>query len=426
MKKIFTLVFSAYVGLASSQNPANGLQACYPMDNNAQNYASTGSPLNGTLINVTSTTGHTGSSNTAYSLNGTVGSYIELPDNPGLKSDSVFFSGWFRIDSLPSPQYLSGLQYLVYTSNGCISNFEAYSLDTYYEPSVAHHLFRITKSGTNCGYNKPQISSVTPAVVGNWYHVCFYITNSVMKIYVNGVLESSMNHNVQFGYQPGSNVYLGVTNQSNFNRPFKGAVDNVRFYNRELTSQEIMQLYTQDPSCSSISQPVSSFSTSAKEICSGASITFTDQSTNTPTAWNWQFPGGNPASSTQNNPTIFFPLSGVYTVSLVASNAAGAGNTSVQTITVTDCVSISENNTLTSQVNIHPNPAVDRVYVEGLGENTLVVCDLLGKQVHYAKTQVAENSSEIHLQGATPGIYFVKIISPQGNCLNTIKLIWTK
>jgi PKD repeat protein len=419
MKKIFTLFFIAYTTLVNSQNLTNGLQACYPFNNNAQNFATTGSALDGNLVNVTSTTGHTGGSNTAYKLNGTVASYVELPDQPGLKSDSVFFSGWFRIDSLPY------LQYLVYTYNGCLANFEAYSVHTYYESSVGHYIFCLTKSDNSCSYGKPQIFSTIAPTVGNWYHICFYITNSIMKLWVNGTLQSSINHNMQWSYQSGYNVYLGVTNQSNFNYAFNGAIDNVRFYNRELTQQEITKLYTNDPACDYTWQsvPVANFSASKSSICKGNSITFTDQSTNTPSAWNWQFPGGNPSSSALQNPTVNFPSAGIYNISLVSSNAAGA-STSVKTITVTSCgVFITENNFPISQVNIYPNPATDRVYIEHLGENTLLVCDLLGKPVNYIKKQATETICEINVQDAASGIYFVKIVDPKGNYLYNTKLI---
>lgn len=424
MKKIFILFFVSCALLSASQNLTNKLQACYPFNNNAQNFAATGSPLNGTLTNVGSTTGHTGSSNSAYRLNGSVGSYIELPDHPGLKSDSVFFSGWFRIDSLPGINF-PNLEYLVYTSNGCTSNFEAYSLHIYYEASVSNHVFCLSKCGSNCG-NKPQIISLVTPVVSNWYHVCFYITNSVMKLYVNGVFQSSVNHNVPFGYQAGKNVFLGVTNESNFNHPFKGAIDNVRFYNRELSQQEITQLYVQDPTCVELPTPVSTFSASQKKICSGGSITFTDQSLNAPTSWNWQFQGGNPASSTVSNPTVSFPGPGIYTVSLAASNASGSGNSSVQTITVSSCVSIAQNDARLLQITIYPNPAVDRVYVEGLGGNTLVVYDLLGRPVKYNKNQIAENVCEINLPDAMAGVYWLKITNLQMNCLHNTRVILIK
>ncbi len=41
------------------------------------------------------------------------------------------------------------------------------------------------------------------------------------------------------------------------------------------------------------------------------------------TSYQWNFPGGNPASSTQENPTIQYSASGTYTAVLIASNANG-------------------------------------------------------------------------------------------------------
>jgi PKD repeat protein len=417
MKKLLNFFFIFCVTLTNSQNLASGLQACYPLDNNAQNYAPTGASLNGTLVNVSAAPGHTGALNTAYSVNGTTGSYIVLPDHPGLKSDSVFFSGWFRIDSLPNP-----LQYLVYTYNGCNSNFEAYSLHTQYDNVGGHQAFCVTKSDNTCSYSKPQIfSSVTP-VVGNWYHVCFYITNSVMKLWVDGVLQSSLNHNMPFSYQAGYNVFLGVTNQMNFDPPFKGAVDNVRFYKRELTQQEITLLYTRDAACDA-SPPVSAFSGPKTPVCPGINIPFTDQSTNSPTSWSWLFPGGNPGSSQLTNPVVNYASPGVYTVTLVASNAAGASNTTVKTITVNNCVSISENLIPGSDMHFYPNPATRRVYVDGLGEHTLIACDLLGKPVKYFLSRTNENVCEINFQEPVPGIYFIKVIDAAGTCQRNIKMI---
>ena len=58
-------------------------------------------------------------------------------------------------------------------------------------------------------------------------------------------------------------------------------------------------------------------------ICEGSSITFTDQSSNNPTSWNWTFSGGSPGSSTAQNPTVTYNTAGTYTVTLVATNGNG-------------------------------------------------------------------------------------------------------
>ncbi|MGB0523897.1 MAG: PKD domain-containing protein [Flammeovirgaceae bacterium] len=69
--------------------------------------------------------------------------------------------------------------------------------------------------------------------------------------------------------------------------------------------------------------PTANFSASSTTITAGQSINFSDQSSNAPTSWSWSFPGGSPASSTNQNPTITYNTAGTYEVSLTASNNFG-------------------------------------------------------------------------------------------------------
>ena len=63
-------------------------------------------------------------------------------------------------------------------------------------------------------------------------------------------------------------------------------------------------------------------------ICEGGEVTFTDQSWNgTPTQWAWEFPGGTPSTSGDQNPTVTYNTPGVYNVVLTATNQAGSGST---------------------------------------------------------------------------------------------------
>jgi len=80
--------------------------------------------------------------------------------------------------------------------------------------------------------------------------------------------------------------------------------------------------------------PVANFSTPSYSICSGSCISYTDLSTNSPNAWNWQFQGAAVSSSTVQNPSnICYTTPGTYTVSLTASNGSGS-SVAIQTITV--------------------------------------------------------------------------------------------
>lgn len=76
--------------------------------------------------------------------------------------------------------------------------------------------------------------------------------------------------------------------------------------------------------CTSTPQaPVANFTANRTSVCPGNTVTFTDQSTNTPTSWSWTFPGGTPSSSTAQNPTVTYNTPGTYNVTLVATNSLG-------------------------------------------------------------------------------------------------------
>ncbi|WP_296619667.1 alpha-amylase family glycosyl hydrolase, partial [Marivirga sp.] len=61
----------------------------------------------------------------------------------------------------------------------------------------------------------------------------------------------------------------------------------------------------------------------------GEAIQFTDLSNGNPTAWEWNFPGGTPATSTEQNPVIRYTNEGSFDVSLSIQNADGEMETKV-------------------------------------------------------------------------------------------------
>ncbi len=66
--------------------------------------------------------------------------------------------------------------------------------------------------------------------------------------------------------------------------------------------------------------PVVDFSISSALSCTGT-VNFTDNSSNTPTAWSWNF--GDGQTSTQQNPTHTYTSAGTYNVQLTAQNTYG-------------------------------------------------------------------------------------------------------
>jgi len=69
-------------------------------------------------------------------------------------------------------------------------------------------------------------------------------------------------------------------------------------------------------------KPVADFTAASTTIAAGGTVTFTDQSTNTPTGWSWNF--GDGGTSTLQNPSHVYNTAGSYTVSLMATNSFGS------------------------------------------------------------------------------------------------------
>ncbi|MBS1638296.1 MAG: T9SS type A sorting domain-containing protein [Bacteroidetes bacterium] len=80
--------------------------------------------------------------------------------------------------------------------------------------------------------------------------------------------------------------------------------------------------------------PVANY-TSSSTKCVGSAITFSDQSTNSPTSWNWSFPGGTPSSSTGQNPSVTYSAPGTYTATLISANSTATSVPVTHTFVVT-------------------------------------------------------------------------------------------
>jgi PKD repeat protein len=92
--------------------------------------------------------------------------------------------------------------------------------------------------------------------------------------------------------------------------------------------------------------PVANITTSINTVCVGQSVALTDASTNSPTSWNWQMPGGTPSSSTTQNTSVAYNTAGVYTVTLTSTNASGSGSaTKVITVNASPSTSVTTQTT---------------------------------------------------------------------------------
>lgn len=69
--------------------------------------------------------------------------------------------------------------------------------------------------------------------------------------------------------------------------------------------------------------PVAEFTTNKTYVLRGGEVSYTDLSSNFPTAWSWTFEGGDPATSNIQNPRVKYSTPGKFKVTLQSFNSIG-------------------------------------------------------------------------------------------------------
>jgi len=205
----------------------------------------------------------------------------------------------------------------VLSSNGLFfatNHFNSCITTNFYTSSYTH--------GTNTGNNQ-------------WYCVVITFDNGVKKVYMNGVLISSVTisgtaNNTSIDSCVNGTLRMGVWWQGG---PFyfSGQMDEVRLWNRAINAQEI------DSVCNLIT--LAPCDITPGFTYTGASC-FTYKMTNTTTAssgagalsYRWDF--GNGDTSTAKDPTYVFPGYGSYTVTLKVTGAGGCTKTITKIIDI--------------------------------------------------------------------------------------------
>jgi len=150
-------------------------------------------------------------------------------------------------------------------------------------------------------------------------------------------------------------------------------------------------------------------------VSPGGSVNFYDFSSGGVTSWDWSFPGGTPATSTEQNPVVFYSTPGQYDVQLIVSNGI-MPDTLVRTeyIDVTFPVGTGEQMQALS-ASIVPNPS-NGSFMLNLSSTkgdkvTARIYNLLGTIVYQSEISVDGNISKRVELNVPDGIY---ILSVQG------------
>ena len=221
------LVRAAGAWLPPTVPSASDLMAYWPMDGNANDVS--GNNHNGTIYGgVTPTEDHKGRPNKAYLFDGVYGSYIDLGawENGGDMTFTFWarwdeFRNWSRIIELNTEpgQYSDGIVISNRNNNGWFS----------------FHLLRTPRID--------EFSIPNAIEQGQWDFYAVTITNGRMEFFKNcRFLTSKVGEEISLTKQVRDFQYIG---RSSFpgNQNFKGAIDDMRIYNRALTREEVLGLY---------------------------------------------------------------------------------------------------------------------------------------------------------------------------------------
>jgi hypothetical protein len=158
----------------------------------------------------------------------TAADYLQLPNDVNLSWTDFTFATWVNLDKVD-------MWARVFDFGTGQSNY------MFLSPRGGGGAVRFAIT-TSEGANEEQINGLSPLPTGAWAHVAVTIEGSVGKLYVNGVEVGS---NANMTLNPSS---LGATTQnyiakSQYPDPaLAGAVDDMRFYNRALTGDDILTL----------------------------------------------------------------------------------------------------------------------------------------------------------------------------------------
>ncbi len=165
----------------------------------------------------------------------------------------------------------------------------------------------------------------------NYRSLLNYIDQS--RYGINGVVTDSLTGNplhakvfIDGHDQDSTHVYSSALT-GNYYRPIKSGTYNVTFSAPCYRSKTIQNVSTTDLNTTILNVQLYSsgglnpeFTADKVNVTFSEPVHFTDNSCGNPASWQWSFPGGNPATSTQQNPVVIYSAAGTYDVSLTISD----------------------------------------------------------------------------------------------------------
>lgn len=209
----------------------NGLVAEYLFDGNAED--SSGYGHHGRLEGPVATTNRFDEPNRALAFSGK-GDFVVL-EHPTLLSPEAFsISIWARYDESATMNWWN---------NAVISQD-----DNGRRPDHAGRVFQLSTMGYNVRIHlmkqAPDVTANHPVQRGVWYHLAASYDGTQFTLYMNGEVQSTQEHT--FRPHAEEPIFIGKKNSAEPRFYFHGALDDLRIYNRAVSPEEVMALYTEN------------------------------------------------------------------------------------------------------------------------------------------------------------------------------------
>jgi hypothetical protein len=164
------------------------------------------------------------------------GDYMQVPDSPSLDiTGQITLAAWLKLETLPTG--VNGKIIVKLVDGGNVNPWEIYTLDILNTGSPRF----ILSSGDTSGRAQVQGSSIT---VGSWQHLAGTYDGTSLRLFLNGELANITIAEISLG-QSSAPLHIGAFLPDYWSN-IEGYIDDVRIYNRAMTSGEIAQLYREE------------------------------------------------------------------------------------------------------------------------------------------------------------------------------------
>lgn len=159
------------------------------------------------------------------------------------------------------------------------------------------------------------------------------------------------------------------------------------------------------PGASSSAPLFADFAANQQDICDGEMVDFTSNSVGNATTYSWTFEGGEPATSTDENPTVVYAVAGTYNVSLTIGDGTNENTMTKEAyITTHNCTGLGDVQAFNMEV--YPNPNNGQFTIK-LNQSAKV--EIISAVGHTVYSSQLIGKEMIDLSSQAEGVYFVKV-----------------